>query len=78
MLFQLSGPPQVVLRTPYGTFFKEEMSGYYGMMQDQPRRRCNTLDRETLSRPRLHTIEEGNNRRRYTLDKDYINKMVNR
>ncbi|GFO21902.1 nuclear hormone receptor e75 [Plakobranchus ocellatus] len=68
---------QVVLRTPYGTFFREEMSGFYGMMADQPRRRCNTLDRDTLTRPRLHTIEEGN-RRRYTLDRDYINKMVNR
>ncbi|CAG5115445.1 unnamed protein product, partial [Candidula unifasciata] len=68
---------QIVLRTPYGTFFREEMSGFYGMMTDQPRRRCNTLDRDTLSRPRLHTIEEGN-RRRYTLDKEYINKMANR
>ncbi|BFZ21718.1 hypothetical protein BsWGS_24757 [Bradybaena similaris] len=68
---------QIVLRTPYGTFFREEMSGFYGMMTDQPRRRCNTLDRDTLSRPRLHTIDEGN-RRRYTLDKEYINKMANR
>ncbi|KAL8587714.1 hypothetical protein ACOMHN_020932 [Nucella lapillus] len=68
---------QVVLRTPYGTFYREEMSGFYGLVADQPRRRCNTLDRETLTRPRLHTIEEGN-RRRYTLDRDYINKMVNR
>ncbi|KAL8565455.1 hypothetical protein ACOMHN_049432 [Nucella lapillus] len=68
---------QVVLRTPYGTFYREEMSGFYGLMPDQPRRRCNTLDRDTLTRPRLHTIEEGN-RRRYTLDRDYINKMVNR
>lgn len=67
----------VVLRTPYGTFYREEMSGFYGLMPDQPRRRCNTLDRDTLTRPRLHTIEEGN-RRRYTLDRDYINKMVNR
>ena len=53
------------------------MSGFYGLVADQPRRRCNTLDRDTLTRPRLHTIEEGN-RRRYTLDRDYINKMVNR
>ncbi|XP_076452428.1 uncharacterized protein LOC143288038 isoform X2 [Babylonia areolata] len=68
---------QVVLRTPYGTFYREEMSGFYGLVPDQPRRRCNTLDRDTLTRPRLHTIEEGN-RRRYTMDKDYINKMVNR
>ncbi|KAK7112386.1 hypothetical protein V1264_011852 [Littorina saxatilis] len=68
---------QVVLRTPYGTFYREEMSGFYGLVADQPRRRCNTLDRDTLVRPRLHTIEEGN-RRRYTLDREYINKMVNR
>nr|KAG5713450.1 hypothetical protein BaRGS_024998 [Batillaria attramentaria] len=68
---------QVVLRTPYGTFYREEMSGFYGLVPEQPRRRCNTLDRDTLTRPRLHTIEEGN-RRRYTLDRDYINKMVNR
>lgn len=74
---ETSGHQQVVLRTPYGTFFREEMSGFYGMMAEQPRRRCNTLDRDTLTRPRLHTIEEGN-RRRYTLDKDYINKMANR
>lgn len=53
------------------------MSGFYGLVPEQPRRRCNTLDRDTLSRPRLHTIDEGN-RRRYTLDRDYINKMVNR
>jgi hypothetical protein len=68
---------QVVLRTPYGTFYREEMSGFYGLVADQPRRRCNTLDRDTLTRPRLHTIEEGN-RRRYTMDREYINKMVNR
>ncbi|KAI8776090.1 mucin-12 isoform X2 [Biomphalaria glabrata] len=73
-----TGHQQVVLKTPYGTFVREEFSGFYGMMAaDQPRRRCNTLDRDTLTRPRLHTIEERN-RRRYTLDKDYINKMVNR
>ena len=66
---------QVVLRTPYGTFYREEMSGFYGMMHDPPRRRCHTLDRDTLTRPaRLHTIEEGN-RRRYTMDRDYINKV---
>ena len=53
------------------------MSGFYSLVADQPRRRCNTVDRDTLTRPRLHTIEEGN-RRRYTLDRDYINKMVNR
>ncbi|XP_076459037.1 uncharacterized protein LOC143292539 [Babylonia areolata] len=68
---------QVVLRTPYGTFYREEMSGFYSLVSSQPRRRCNTLDRETLTRPRLHTIDEGN-RRRYTMDRDYINKMVNR
>ncbi|KAK6166770.1 hypothetical protein SNE40_023392 [Patella caerulea] len=69
---------QVVLRTPYGTFYREEMSGFYGMIPDQPRRRCHTLDRDTLTRPtRLHTIDEGN-RRRYTMDREYINKMVNK
>ena len=70
---------QLVLKTPYGTFYREENS--YGLVphgHDLPRRRCHTLDRETLTRPpRLHTIEEGN-RRRNTLDKDYLNKMVNK
>ena len=75
--FEAAAHQQVVLRTPYGTFYREEMSGFYAMVPDQPRRRCNTLDRDTLTRPRLHTIEEGN-RRRYTLDRDYINKMVNK
>ncbi|XP_071103574.1 uncharacterized protein [Haliotis cracherodii] len=75
--FEAAAHQQVVLRTPYGTFYREEMSGFYGMVADQPRRRCNTLDRDTLTRPRLHTIEEGN-RRRYTLDREYINKMVNK
>lgn len=70
---------QVVLNTPYGTFYREEPYGFYGLVSEQPtpRRRCHTLDRETMSRPRLHTIEEGN-RRRYTLDRDYLNKMVNK
>ncbi|OWF42026.1 uncharacterized protein LOC110461666 [Mizuhopecten yessoensis] len=66
---------QVVLKTPYGTFYREE--SFYGLVPDPPRRRCHTLDRETVSRPRLHTIEEGS-RRRNTLDRDYINKMVNK
>lgn len=66
---------QVVLKTPYGTFYREE--SFYGLVPDAPRRRCHTLDRETVSRPRLHTIEEGS-RRRNTLDRDYINKMVNK
>ncbi|XP_033728455.1 uncharacterized protein LOC117317690 [Pecten maximus] len=66
---------QVVLKTPYGTFYREE--SFYGLVPDVPRRRCHTLDRETVSRPRLHTIEEGS-RRRNTLDRDYINKMVNK
>lgn len=70
-------PHQVVLKTPYGTFYKEENAGFYGLVPDQPRRRCHTLDRETVTRPRLHTIEEGN-RRRNTLDRDYLNKMVNK
>ncbi|KAL5006017.1 hypothetical protein ScPMuIL_017175 [Solemya velum] len=65
----------VVLQTPYGTFYREE--SHYGYIPDQQRRRCNTLDRDTLTRPRLHTIAEGN-RRRYTLDRDDIKKMVNR
>ncbi|XP_063411109.1 ecdysone-inducible protein E75-like [Mytilus trossulus] len=68
---------QVVLKTPYGTFYKEENAGYYGLVPDMPRRRCHTLDRETVTRPRLHTIDEGN-RRRNTLDRDYMNKMVNK
>ena len=68
---------QVVLKTPYGTFYKEENAGFYGLVSDQPRRRCHTLDRETVTRPRLHTIEEGN-RRRNTLDRDYLNKMMNK
>ena len=69
---------QVVLRTPYGTFYRED-TGYYGMVPptDQPRRRCHTLDRDSVSRPRLHTIEEGS-RRRNTMDREYINKMMNR
>lgn len=66
---------QVVLKTPYGTFYRED-SGYYGMLPDQPRRRCHTLDRDSqISRPRLHTIEEGS-RRRYTMDREYITKVV--
>ena len=66
---------QVVLKTPYGTFYRED-TGYYGMVPDQPRRRCHTLDRDSqISRPRLHTIEEGS-RRRYTMDREYITKMV--
>lgn len=73
------GPPhsqsQVVLKTPYGMFLRED-SGYYGMVPDQPRRRCHTLDRDSqISRPRLHTIEEGT-RRRYTMDREYLSKMV--
>ena len=69
---------QVVLKTPYGTFYREDNTGYYGMMPDQPRRRCHTLDRDSqISRPRLHTIEEGN-RRRYTMDREYISKMVSK
>ncbi|XP_052237531.1 uncharacterized protein LOC127848901 isoform X1 [Dreissena polymorpha] len=70
-----SQPAQVVLKTPYGTFYRED-TGYYGMVSDQPRRRCHTLDRDSqISRPRLHTIEEGS-RRRYTMDRDYISKVV--
>ena len=67
---------QVVLRTPYGTFYRED-TGYYGMVPEQPRRRCHTLDRDSVSRPRLHTIEEGS-RRRNTMDREYIHKMVSR
>lgn len=70
---------KLVLQTPYGTFYREEVSGFYGYLPDQPRQRCHTLDRETMSRPSrsLHVIDEGN-RRRYTLDKEYISKMVNK
>lgn len=67
---------QVVLRTPYGTFYRED-TGHYGMVPEQPRRRCHTLDRDSVSRPRLHTIEEGS-RRRNTMDREYIHKMVSR
>ena len=63
--------PHLVLKTPYGTFYREDSLGYYGLVSDQPIRRCHTLERDTLSRPRLHTIEE---RRRYTLDKDYMDR----
>ena len=66
---------QVVLKTPYGMFLRED-GGFYGMVPDQPRRRCHTLDRDSqISRPRLHTIEEGT-RRRYTMDREYLSKMV--
>jgi hypothetical protein len=27
---------QVVLKTPYGTFYKEENAGFYGLVSDQP------------------------------------------
>ena len=67
--------PQVVLKTPYGTFCREDSLGFYGLIPDQPIRRCHTLERDILSRPRLHTIEE---RRRYTLDKDYVDKHMQR
>lgn len=66
---------QVVLRTPYGTFYREETSGFYGFFHDQPRQRCHTLDRDTLTRPRLHRIDEGT-RRRNTMDREYISKMA--
>ncbi|KAL4217416.1 Ligand binding domain protein [Mactra antiquata] len=70
-------PQQVVLKTPYGTFYRED-GGYYGMVPDQPRRRCHTLDRDSqISRPRLHTIEEGS-KRRATMDREYISKMVSK
>lgn len=65
--------PHLVLKTPYGTFYREDSLGYYGLVSDQPIRRCHTLERDTLSRPRLHTIEE---RRRYTLDKEYMDRKV--
>ena len=69
---------QVVLRTPYGTFYREEVNGFYSLVTSEPPRwRCNTLDRDTVSRPRMHTVDEGN-RRRYTLDRDHINRMINR
>ncbi|XP_048774693.1 uncharacterized protein LOC125679482 isoform X2 [Ostrea edulis] len=65
--------PHLVLKTPYGTFYREDSLGYYGLVTDQPIRRCHTLERDTLSRPRLHTIEE---RRRYTLDKEYMERKI--
>ncbi|XP_062608592.1 uncharacterized protein LOC134270365 [Saccostrea cucullata] len=66
--------PHLLLKTPYGTFYREDSLGYYGFVTDQPIRRCHTLERDTLSRPRLHTIEE---RRRYTMDKDYMDRKIN-
>ena len=69
---------QHLLNTPYGTFYRGEDTGYYGIVSEQPRRRCHTMDRDSqISRPRLHTIEEGS-RRRYTMDREYINNRVSK
>ncbi|KAL3855140.1 hypothetical protein ACJMK2_014365 [Sinanodonta woodiana] len=74
----LETPCHSLLKTPYGTFYKED-NGYYGLMPDVPRRRCHTLGQDSLTRPRLRTIEEKDRtRRRNTIDRDYLNKMVDK